>query len=312
MEPNRANITDLELKHGRDINLLLDPQRPQITNALNQLSKTITNAQLPITDRMYFFENYILKNYLQTFDSQYDSIRESALSVLKQLIKVLNDAKSIKLSPETQTAILNRVLSRVSSIPFKEQSEEVRLAAVSTLTELIPHFDASYYRLMGETTQAVASLLQDKFPEVKKATCLYIERLIPVYSEQIAAGAKKMLLPLINNCFHAHSKIRKISLEIVSKVIVLPRVEENVKSTVEALSPLANEKVAEIREALYKCYSSCLNHLSLEALKENEVFLMSELMAGIEDENPQISEFCRTALEGYADRRKEIFDKFGS
>lgn len=312
MEPNRANITDLELKHGRDVNLLLDLQRPQIANALNQLSKTIANAQLPVIDRMYFFENHILKNYLTTFDSQYDSIREAALAFLRQIIKTLNENKGFKLSPETQTAILARVLSRVSSVPFKEQSEEVRLAAVTTLTELIPHFDASYYRLMGETTQTVAALLQDKYPEVKKTTCLYIERLIPVYGEQIAAGAKRILIPLTNNCFHAHSKIRKITVEVITKVIVLPRVEESVKTTVEALSPLANEKLVEIREALYKCYSNCLNHLSLEALKENEVFLMCELMAGVEDESPQISEFCRNALECFADRRKELFDRFGS
>lgn len=311
MDPNKPALSDLELKHGRDVNLLVDSQRPQVANALNQISATMKNGALPANDRLQFFETHVLKNFLCTFDSQFDSIREAALGFVR-LISDLQKNASHRLSSESQTAILARILSRVSTVPFKEQSEEVRLVIIKTLVSLVPLFDDGFHRMAGETVQAVASLLQDKFPEAKKQGCVLLEALMPLYAEQTAANSKKLLLQLCNNCFHAHSKIRRVSIDTMAKVLVLPRVGENVKTAVEALGPLAYEKLPEIREAVYRCYAGCLDSLSFESLKENEVFLLCELMAGIEDENPAISKVCSEAVTRFADRRKEFFEKFGS
>lgn len=309
MEPNRQSVTDLELKHGRDINLLLDAQRPPITNALAQLAKTMSASQYSPSDRIYFFENFVLRNYLSTFDSGFDTVREAALGFLRSVLEILKSG-NLRLTPETQTAILGRLLGRVSSVPFKEPSEEVRLAIAKTLIDLMPYFEDGFFRLAGEAIQAAACLLQDKFPEAKKQTCQLLEKFTLLYPEQVASGSKKLIVQLTANAFHAHSKIRKVSIETLAKVLGLPKVGENVRPAVEAISPLATDKSAEIREAVYRCYRGCLVSLSFETLKDNEVFLMCELFAGVDDESPAVAELCREALEAFAQRRKELFDKF--
>jgi hypothetical protein len=309
MEPNRQNIADLELKHGRDINLLLDNQRPPIANALAQLSKAIAGTQYPPSDRIYFFENYVLRNYLSTFDSGFDTVREAALTFLRPIIDTFKSG-NLRLTPESQTAILGRLLGRVSTVPFKEPSEEVRLAIIKILIDLLPYFEDGFFRLAGEAIQATACLLQDKFPESKKQTCLLLEKMTLSYPEQIASGSKKLITQLTVNAFHAHSKIRKVSIETLTRVLGLPKVGENVRPAVEAISPLATDKSAEIREAVYRCYKGCLVSLGFETLKENEIFLMCELFAGVDDESPTVAGLCREALETFAERRKELFDKF--
>lgn len=311
MEPNRSNLSELELRHGRDINLLLDTQRPTVANALAQLSKTLSAGNTPATDVLYFFENHILKNYLTTFDSHFDSIREASLVFLRTLATLLQKA-SLSMTPETQKAILERVLGRVGAVPFPEQSEEIRLSVAKVLTDLMPCFQDAFFLLSGQVVQAVSCLLQDKFPESKKQACQLLERLVQTYPEQVATGSKKLIVALTHNAFHAHSKIRRVSVDTLAQVLSLPRIGENVKVAIEAVGPLAADKSVEVREAVYKCFVACLLSLGLEALRENEVFLMCELMGGLEDESVAVTGTCRVGLEQFAERRKVLHAQFGS
>lgn len=312
MEPNRELISELELKHGRDINLLIDEKRPQINNSFSQISKTLSNDLIPGKEKLYFFENYILRNYLITIDSPFDSIREVSLNLLKQVSEISSKNGTFSLKTETQSAILLRILYRVNTFPFKEQSEEIRLQITRLLCDLIVSFKDGFYRNSGEAIQAVTCLLQDKFPEVKKAACLLLEKMEVDFSEQISTNASKILTQLCNNCFHSHSKIRKMSIESLARILVLPKIGENVKKTVEIISVLANDKSADIRESIFRCFGECLMGLSFEVLKENEIALVCELMGGCEDENIGISSYCNSLLQNFGDKRKEFFEKFES
>lgn len=311
MEPNRSNLSELELRHGRDINLLLDPQRPAVANALSQLSKTFASGATPPADLLYFFENHVLKNYLTTLDSPFDSIREASLAFLRALASLLQTA-ALAMTPETQKAILERLLGRVASVPFPEQSEEIRLSLSRLLTDLLPCFQDAFFQLSGQVVQAVACLLQDKFPESKRQACQLLEKLVALFPEQVAVGSKKLVASLTHNAFHAHSKIRRVSVDTLAKVLALPRLGENAKGAIEAIGPLAADKSVEVREAVFRCFAVCLLSLGLEALRENEVFLMCELMGGLEDESGAVAGECRAGLERFAERRKALHAQFGS
>lgn len=312
MEPNREKISDLELRHGRDINLLIDEKRVNVINSLSQLTKLLSNIEFSPSERIYFFQNYILKNYLLTFDSQFDSVRENSLKLITVLNSISTINPSIKLNTEAQCSILSKLLSKIIILPFKEPSEEIRLQITRILTDMIFAFDDAFFRLIGDVIQGISSLLQDKFPEVKKQTSLFLEKLISKFGDQIGMNSKKILTQICNNCFHTHSKIRKLSIEVLEKVIVLPKVGENVKNSIEIVSVLGNDKNPEIREEVYRCFNACLQKLSFEVLKDNEIFLISEMMSGCEDESEVIRRFCEESLKLFADRRKEFFIKFNS
>ena len=313
MDINNETISQLTLKYSRDINLLLEDKRPLVIGALNNLIKLIENKEINLQAKIFFFENRILRNYLVVLDSNSDSVREASL----KLVQVFNDQldpsdKDKIFRSETQDAILSRLVSRINVLPFKEPIEEIRLSINKLLLRILKNLNEGFYKNISEVIQVCACLLQDKYPENKKQTCLLIEGIAIQMPELLGMSCRKLLLPLLANCSHSHSKVRKVSIETIGQLLILPRAGENLKDVFDGIRALVDDKNPEIREEAFKTLGLCLEHFGFSDIKQYETIILAELLSSLDDESEKVRLLGRSIMENFAKRRKILFEKFNS
>lgn len=313
MEINDAAISDLTLKHTRDINLLLDDKRPAVIGSLNNLTKLIESKEVSLQAKIFFFENRVLRNFLVVLENNSDSVRESAIKMLEKLNDQLDPSvKDCSLKHETQDAILLKLISRVNSIPFRETIEEIRLSICRLFLKLLRNFNQGLYKNLSDVIQVCSCLLQDKYPENKKETCALIIALATQMPELVGMSCRRMLVPLMANCSHSHSKVRKVSMECIGQLLILPKAGECFKDVFDGIKGLLDDKNSEIREEAYKSLGLCLQNFGFADIKQYEIGIIAEILSALDDDNERIRSLGSHILESFATRRKGLFEKYNS
>ena len=78
---------------------------------------------------------------------------------------------------------------------------------------ILDQYYFAYNSCMSETLNALAKLLSDQYPEVKKETSILVQNFCKKLPKEIGLNAKPILLVLGQNTLHQHSKVRKITVE---------------------------------------------------------------------------------------------------
>jgi len=313
MEINDAAISDLTLKYTRDINLLLEDKRPAVIGSINNLTKLFESKDVALAAKVCFFENRVLRNFLIVLENSSDSVRESAIKLLEKLNHQLDpSAKDCGLKAEAQDAIVLKLVSRVNSIPFRETIEEVRLAICRLLLKLLRNFGQGFHKNFGDVIYACSCLLQDKFPECKKDICALIVGLASQMPELVGMSCRRLLIPLIANCSHSHSKVRKVSIECIGQLLILPKAGECFKDVFDGIKNLLDDKNVETKEEAYRTLGLCLQNFGFADIKQFEIGIIAEILSALDDENEKIRVLGKNILDNFASRRRGLFEKYNS
>lgn len=314
---NQEKITEITMKYSREINLLTDPNKATVRNSLKKLIQLLKSSELTKIEKIYFFENFILKNYLLTFSNSSDSVRELSLEFLKNLLKLQTDPKKnlkednqISLKMATSSNILKSLLNRINTFPYKENVEEIRLYLIKILTEFLKYNKEVFKREISLTILALEKILQDKFPEVKKEASNFIKKLSLALPIELGINSKNIIIEISKNNLHQHSKVRKSSLEALGHILILPKASVFLKECFSSLKKLLVDKSGAIRDKVFSCVFECLMKFELDYLREFEDDLILILLTGFEDEDLGVRERCKDFMEKFSDRRKELLETF--
>lgn len=316
-------MTEITMKYSREINLLTDKNKATVRNSLKKLLQLIKSSQLSKIEKIYFFENYLLKNYLLTISNPSDSVRELSLDFLKNLLKLQTDEKKIIntknikkeeikifLKIETSSVILKTLLNRIDTLPFKENVEEIRLYIIKILSDFLKKNKKVFKREISLTILALEKILQDNYSEIKKETSNFIKKLSLALPIELGINPKNIIIEICKNNSHQHSKVRKSSLEALTKILILPKANIFLKESFFSLRKLLSDKSSSIRDKVFFCVFECLMKFELDYLREFEDELVLMLLNGFDDDDFGIRERCKDFLVKFSDRRKELFENF--
>ncbi len=150
--------------------------------------------------KIYFFENYILKNFLIVLQNPSDSVREESLGFLRILLKIQDDQTQLQI--ETCSLLLKSLTARFGEIPFKENIEELRLMLIKLLGIFLKKNPQVFRRELTMVIKSLTNLMKDKYHHVKKETCSFIQKLAKLNMNEFAIGSKNLIIELSSNGTH--------------------------------------------------------------------------------------------------------------
>lgn len=307
MNPDKDVISELMMKHTRDINQLLDPNKAKARSSLNSLNKIFLNHKEHPLEKKVFFETYIIKNFIVILNHKSDSVRELTIETMGNIIS-LCEANQISLNEESENYIIERICSRVNTTNFAETVEEIRNEIVKLLLAMVKIFHIGIVKNMALIQQSVLSLLSDKYPEVKKQTSTLITQLALSHPNPFSLNVRGILLSLLKNCKHNRSKVRQQSSSALISLMSLPGVGEHMDDILTCLYDLQTDKNEKVAANAYSCIAICLNQFDIDNLKRFEDQLILFMLTGLT--SPIHKQQCFSSLEAFASRRKEIHAKF--
>ena len=103
----------------------------------------------------------------------------------------------------------------------QEPGEEVRLLIVQLLKKLLNDYREVFRSAMGSASDVLAKVLLDKYPEVKREAAELVQQFCNSLPEHIGLNAKQIVKSLALNAKHQHSKVRKVTVEVLADSITL-------------------------------------------------------------------------------------------
>lgn len=307
MEANKDVISDLLMKHSRDINQLLESDKAKARNAIRSLAKLLDSKELGSVEKCFFFEHHVLKNFLVVVGHKSDSVRETCVAFLDVLIGLCSQ-NGIQFNNDTMDYLIAKVCSRVDSKQFAENVEEIRLEIAKLLVKMVEALANSVIKNMQTIQNAVLCLLGDKFADVKRQTSVLIIRMCELYPKEFCLNVKPVLFALLRNCRHSHSRVRKDSSLALKYLIQLPSVGDHMEEMFSCLYEMQNDKNKNVVQHSYECIGLCLNRYDLDYLKQYEDKMILFMLNGLVSDDTRT--LCTDYLDTYSQRRKKINEDF--
>lgn len=94
-------------------------------------------------------------------------------------------------------------------------AEEVRLIVVTMIGKMLSLCKDAFRPHMSTASDALGKVLLDKFPDVKRQAAETVRLFCAQMPEQIGLNARQIIKSLAKNTEHNHSKIRKVSVEVI-------------------------------------------------------------------------------------------------
>ena len=301
-------LSDMLIHYSRDINQLCDTNRAVNRQSLSTLIKLFADKENNPNEKLFLFENHIIKNFLGVIDSPSDSVRETAIIFLGKLLELYKANGSVP-NLEIQTLLIEKLFTRVHKIPYMENIEEIRLEIIKIAIILCDIFEQGIRKSMKIVQESVDSLLKDKYPEVKKICCVFIDKLTIKFPAEFSLNIKDILFSLVINCQHAHYKVRKESSSIVYKLLTLPNAAVYLEDIFPCLYLLQDDKHADVSLNSFECIGKCLMLFEFTYIKQFEDKMILFLLTGLlREKTKNISQFYLTE---FGKRRKKLKEKFG-
>lgn len=236
----------------RHVNCLLDRDRIVRRNAVVHLNKILTDTgKVPREYAQRLFLEDLHKPLFQLFADPGEKCRETAISLVASLVEDLAPENLENLLP----LLLAALLARFRSLPFPEQSEEIRLELLHLLRSLMDkgkEFIASY---AGDIIDGLAKALTDTCPDAKKECCEIIRKIVLFFDpERISNACGPMLSALIGNLKHQHWKVRRATLDCLGALLSEENIMlDHVEEVLPHLSMILSDRTAAVRHSLTEC-----------------------------------------------------------
>ena len=302
------SVFDRNLK--RETNLLYEGSRSQIINSLKNISEAFQSDKYSKSDKIEFFQESLIRALLPLLAYSYDSVREKTLILIESILSLISEEEGSLKNEEIGRSILIAVFERISTHPFKEEIEEIRLKIVNFLIEKLDFLKNSISSVQEFFFLSLSKILSDKFPESKKKGFELIIDSCSIISTVMEKCPKDVVLALSLNLRHSHWRVRQGAVYALTSLLSIPSLGCQFDQIKSLMYEIGEDKNREVRLSITHFYSKCLLSFELEDLKRMESDMISSLLYLVEDQDPNIKEEAMNGLIEFSERRKNLFDKF--
>ncbi|KAL4472321.1 hypothetical protein ABPG72_002804 [Tetrahymena utriculariae] len=278
-----AAYEELVKNYQRDINCLIDDDRNLRKKGLTTILKQTFATSTPTKELLQFFQINVLKNLLRTIDDSIEKNRELAQNIIQQFYIRAKDSVDL-IDREVTQQILQKLCSRVNTIPYAEQSEEIRLLITQNMIELVKLFSQHFVPIVGDFAVAISRLIQDQYPEVKKTGATLVEECSKQLKQYIGHHGLQIAKSLAKNFEHQHSKVRKVTVQALTTFLLCEGAGCLYEHVNASYNKVINDKINEVRKTAYESVAQLLNSFSVPNLRNFESDLVLLLLNSLSDE----------------------------
>ncbi len=134
----------------------------------------------------------------------------------------------------------------------------------------------------------LGKLLTDACPEVKSKLSEFLISLSQSLSKSLGPHSKSIIVSLSLNLKHAHNKIRKLTLQAITDVLLCENAGKYFEDALPMLKLMTNDKNYEVRKTFYACVYKMICNFNIIYLRKYEHYLVLFLMTGLSDEKGDI------------------------
>mmetsp|Transcript_67203 Transcript_67203/g.161006 ORF Transcript_67203/g.161006 Transcript_67203/m.161006 type:complete len:949 (+) Transcript_67203:80-2926(+) len=310
----------------RDINCLQDADKVVRRNAVVRLQKVLAPSSgggASKTPREYavrLFIEELHKPLFRLFSDAGDKSRETSLALVASFVTDL-DLESLE---NMLPLLLRALLDRINTVPFPEQSEEMRLEVLHLLSQLFDKCETKLDPFAANIIDAVAKALTDTCPDAKKECCDIIKKMSATFQEErISRAAAPMLAALLGNLKHQHWKVRRATLECLGSLLTLQAPAlDHMEEVLPHLNAILTDRTVAVRASLAECLEQWLlkglrfkqppittfdDDLGLTGFDKFEPRLLLLLLGAVADEEAvQVGAVALAGLEKVAVLKQEV------
>lgn len=233
----------------RDINCLTDSDRALRRGAVIKLEKTLLSGGKTPPDfvRRLFLEE-LHKPLFRLFSDQTEKCRELAISMTRSFVDQLQIAELENLLP----LLLAAVLGRFRSVPFPEQSEELRLEALKLLSHLFDLCQDKLNPFASDVLDGLAKALTDTCPDAKKECCEITKKVSQFFDPgRVSRAGGPLVGSLLANLKHQQWKVRRATLDSLGALLSLQApLLEHMEDVLPHLGVLLADRTLGVRQCL--------------------------------------------------------------
>lgn len=317
-----TEVTDVIKVLQRDINSLKDENRGTRRRALQNIKKALQRSYSKFKKSKnchILFYSYLCQPLLDTFSDAVENCRESAVEIVSDAIE------SDHVEPAAAATILlpkfaKLLASRVAKLPYKETSEEVRLALVTLLHQVLTislsamnTTDSSVVRdsvsaNLKTLSEILAALLTDKFAEVKKVCCKAVSSLCLIVPNDMHLHFARMLSPLVANISHQHHRVRRATLQSLESLVCCAKesLEKHMtERIIPAIGRLRFDGTASVRKESVVVLGKWIYEIDEELRKPFQSKILLLLLSAIGDNSAEIGKLAIDTIERTAAKLRE-------
>mmetsp|Transcript_65377 Transcript_65377/g.142520 ORF Transcript_65377/g.142520 Transcript_65377/m.142520 type:complete len:938 (+) Transcript_65377:63-2876(+) len=236
----------------RDINCLSDGDRNVRRNAVVRLEKTLfTSGKTPQTFVRKLFLEELHKPLFRLFADQAEKCRELSISMTGRFVDMVSAAELENMLP----VLLAALLGRVRTVPFPEQSEELRLEGLKLLNHLFDICKASLDAFASDIIDALAKAATDTCPDAKKECCEIARKVAAHFdAERIGRAGGPLVGALLANLRHQQWKVRRATLDSLGALLSLEApMLDYLEEAFPHLALILSDRTTGVRQSLAEC-----------------------------------------------------------
>eukprot|EP00049_Salpingoeca_infusionum_P015144 m.290894 g.290894 ORF g.290894 m.290894 type:complete len:854 (+) comp15821_c0_seq2:292-2853(+) len=214
-EPQRAHFLSTVQKMQRDINCLSEDNKGVRRRALKSIKTQTIEQGFASWDHLAAEAvlNYLLKPLVRCYSDSSESCRETAVELLSDLLKV-------KPAMDTVLPYLIPIyVARLGQKTLTEPTEEIRLALMTQLEQVIVMSRDDNGIYIDELVQIFTRTIVDPFPEVMRLGCRCTALTAKAVPQRFHMASESLVAPLLTALNHQHSKVRNVSIRAIGATV---------------------------------------------------------------------------------------------
>ena len=277
--------------HRRDLNCLAHENRQIRRRALEKLLKVADSGSRP--EDLAALWSQLRAPALKLFGDSVEKNRELSIYVSRGFLAAVPSAEVTSSLPE----IIDAVVERIGGGCIAENVEELRLALLELLQELLKRGGKALAPHLPELVPVLGGCLGDAFPDAKKAACALVSSLAETMPADVEAHCAALTAALQQPLCHQHSRVRSIATDALFALLL---VDPSVLNDVGAqLTLIATDRAPAVREQSVHALASLLARKPSERAHVQR--LLPLLLCALSDEVDAIAAQARTALNRLGD-----------
>jgi len=260
----------------RDINCLTDADRALRRGAIVKLEKSLLSSSKapPEFVKRLFFEQ-LHKPLFRMYGDQVETCRELSISMTLRFIDLIPAPELENMLP----LLLAALLSRLRSLPFPEQSEELRLEVLKLLSHLFDVCKELLNPFASDILDAIAKALTDTCPDAKKECCEITKKVsLSFDAERVSRAASPLVAALLANLRHQQWKVRRATLDSLGALLSQ---EAPMMDHMEEVLPHLTSLLADRSPPVRQCLAEVVERWLLKGLT-----FKAPLIASFNDDGP--------------------------
>lgn len=245
----------------RDINCLSERDRNTRRNALVRLEKVLVSSRkAPVEHISRVYLGELHKPLFKLYADASEKCRELSLAMT---LAFFDDAPPEDLE-NILPILLSALLARVRTLPFPEQSEEIRLEVLKVLNKAVDTCTTRLNQYSHDVLDGIAKALTDTCPDAKKECCNLVKKICVHFDgARISKAGGQMVSSLLGNLKHQHWKVRKATVDSLATLMAMEPMLEHMEEVAPAVGQLLIDRTPAVRQRV----AEALEHWLLTGLR---------------------------------------------